>query len=113
MPWPKKGTRKIIVDGVEYLWHYSAHCPMCSDDVFTVGIQGNPYVLFIDPFPYNFELKPSCVANAIRWATNNGWTPNKGPTRAMSMDSDSNFIWLSEGERHLRCQNQSGLSDMV
>ncbi len=75
MAWPKKGTRKITVDEVVYLWHYSGHCPWCSDDVFTVGIAGKPYVLFIDPFAWNFELKPSSIAAAIRWATNNGWTP--------------------------------------
>lgn len=107
MAWPKKGTRKITVDGVNYLWHYSAHCPLCSDDVFTVGIAGSPYVLFIDPFPWNFELKPSSIASAIRWATENGWTPAQGPTRGMSYDDRSKeFIWLPDGERHLCCQNK-------
>ncbi len=114
MAWPKKGTRKISVDGVNYLWHYSAHCPWCSDDVFTIGIAGQPYVLFIDPFPWSFEIKPSSIASAIRWASNNGWTPDKGMTRAMSLDDKiEKFVWLSDGQRHLYCQNKSEISDLV
>ena len=114
MAWPKKGTRKITVDGIKYLWHYSGCCPWCSDDVFTAGIAGRPYVLYIDPFLWNFELKPSNIANAIRWATKNGWTPDKGPTRAMSLDDNNKeFLWLPDGQRHLYCQNKSEFSDIV
>lgn len=107
MAWPKKGTRKITVDGVNYLWHYAAHCPLCSDDVFTIGIAGKPHVLFVDPFPWSFELKPSSIASAIRWAINNGWTPLKGPTRAMSLDESSQeFVWLSGEKRHSCCRDK-------
>lgn len=106
MVWPKKGTRKISVDSVTYLWHYSAHCPMCSNDVLTVGITGMPYVLYIDPFPWNFEIKPSAIAEAIQWAVNEGWSPDQGPTKAMSLDSTGAFIWLPDGERHLSCKKE-------
>ena len=106
MAWPKKGTRKITVDGITYLWHYSDHCPMCSNDVLTVGIAGRPYVLYIDPFPWNFEIKPSAIAEAIQWAINEGWSPEAGPTRAMSMGSTGIFIWLPEGARHLSCKKE-------
>ncbi len=105
MAWPKKGTRKISVDGVDYLWHYSGCCLYCSEDVFTIGLPGKPYVLYIDPFSWNFEIKPSNIANAIRWAVNNGWTPEKGPIKAMSFDRNDAFVWLPDGERHLHCQN--------
>lgn len=112
MAWPKKGTRKISVDGVVYLWHYAAHCPLCSDDVFTVGLAGRPYVLFIDPFPWHFRLTPAAVAAAIRWATDHGWTPDKGPTRAMARDgSTGRFVWLPAGQRHLHCQDRLEQAD--
>jgi hypothetical protein len=107
MAWPKKGTRKITVDGVNLLWHYSGHCPLCSDDVLTVGIPGKPYVLYIDPFPWNFDLTPSSVANAVRWAMINGWTPDNGPTKAMTLDTEKKaFKWLPEGRRHNICKNK-------
>lgn len=106
MAWPSKGTRKITIDGVEYLWHYSGHCPSCSNDVFTIGLAGKPYVLYIDPFPWSFEIKPSSMAKAVRWAVYKGWTPEKGPTRAMSFDDDKkDYVWLPDGKRHLYCTN--------
>jgi len=104
MAWPKKGTRRLVVDGIDFSWHYTGHCPCCSDDVITVGIAGKPYVLFIDPFPWKFELRPSHVASAIRWAIKNGWSPDGGPTKALSLDYDKDeFVWLPEGKRHMHC----------
>jgi hypothetical protein len=106
MAWPKRGTRKIVVDGEDFFWHYDACCPWCSDDVFTAGKSGAPYVLFIDPFPFApaFELGPRAVAEAIRWARANGWTAESGPTRALSLNEQTaQFEWLAEGQRHLAC----------
>lgn len=104
MAWPKKGTRKIVVDREEFLWHYDACCPWCSDDVFTAGKAGDPYVLFIDPFPWAAEIGPKYVAEAIQWARRNGWSSSDGPTRALSIDgTNKEFFWLNEGERHAKC----------
>ncbi|WP_223788198.1 hypothetical protein [Marinicella meishanensis] len=104
MAWPKKGTRKIVVDNEAFLWHYDAHCPWCSDDVFTAGKAGKPFVLFIDPFPWVAEMGPKYVAKAIRWARANGWSSSGGPTRALSINSaDEQFFWLEDGERHAKC----------
>ncbi|MCW1885640.1 hypothetical protein OKA04_12950 [Luteolibacter flavescens] len=98
------------MDGSTFLWHYSAHCPLCSADVFTVGREGQPFVLFIDPRPWEFEIRPASVVAAIRWALAEGWTPEKGPTRAMAHnDMTHQFEWLPDGERHLKC-NTSPLS---
>jgi hypothetical protein len=107
MAWPKKGTRKIIINGEEYLWHYDACCPWCSDDVFTAGKSGQPYVLFIDPFPYAAEIGPGYVSRAIKWAISQGWSPSSGPTRSMSIASENEkFFWLKDGERHAKCVGQ-------
>lgn len=51
MTWPKRGPRKIVVDGVPFSWHYDACGPWCSSDVFTAGKPGLPYFLFVDSFP--------------------------------------------------------------
>ncbi|WP_157496531.1 hypothetical protein [Hahella ganghwensis] len=104
MTWPKRGTRKIVIEGDEFLWHYDACCPWCSDDVFTAGKSGKPFVLFIDPFPYAVEIGPGYVTKAIKWAQSQGWSPETGGTKAMSIDSNSQeFFWLDEGERHAKC----------
>ncbi len=104
MAWPKKGTRKIVVDQEEFLWHYDACCPTCSNDVFTAGKAGEPYVLFIDPYPWAVEIGPGYVAKAIRWAKMQGWSALKGPTRALSFDSDTEeFFWLQNDQRHAEC----------
>jgi len=101
MAWPKKGTRKLVIDGEEYLWHYDAHCPLCSTDVFTIGQAGKRFVLYIDPYPWEFEMRPASVAKAVRWALNNGWNSASGPTRALFWnEAIHDFEWLPDGERH-------------
>ena len=108
MAWPKRGTRKIVVEGSTFLWHYDACCPWCSSDVFTAGRPGAPHVLFVDPFPWGFEFRPANVAAAIRWALQNGWSPEKGPTQALALnDETEQFQWLAKGQRHLACLKES------
>lgn len=105
MAWPKKGTRELTINAKKYLWHYSGHCPLCSSDVFTIGQSGKPFVLYIDPFPWGFELRPSSVVNAVKWAIDKGWSPDSGPTRALAWnDGTKKFEWLPDGERHLNCK---------
>lgn len=107
MAWPKKGTRPLVVDGAHFLWHYAAHCPMCSSDVFTVGRESQPFVLFIDPTPWDFQIRPASVVAAIKWAVKEGWSPEAGPTRAMAYnDSTRQFEWLPDGARHIECRSK-------
>ncbi|MEO1171892.1 MAG: hypothetical protein AAFX94_07540 [Myxococcota bacterium] len=65
---------------------------------------GEPHVLFIDPFPWNFEIRLANVAAAVSWAVEQGWSPGAGPTRAVAVDQDDVFQWLAEGQRHLGCR---------
>lgn len=105
MAWPRKGTRELTVDAVVYRCHYSAHCPLCSDDVLTIGKSGAPYVLYIDPFPWHFDFRPATIVEAVRWARDQGWTAEHGPTRAMSLDDRTRqFVWLPAGKRHLESE---------
>ncbi len=104
MAWPKRGTRNIVVDDIEYLWHYDAHCIWCSDDVFTVGQQGKPFVLYIDSYAFGEEIRPKNIANAIKWAVLNEWNPTTGPNKSMSYDQDKDkFYWLPDGVKHASC----------
>ncbi len=108
MAWPKRGTRKIVVDQEEFVWHYDAHCPYCSDDVFTAGKEGAPFVLFIDPLAWAFEIRPRSVAAAIRWARKGGWSAEEGPTQAIALNHKTDeFQWLAPGQRHIGCPDES------
>lgn len=101
MAWPKRGTRKLHIDGENFLWHYDACCIWCSDDVFTIGQSEARYVLYLDPLSY-LEHKPSSIVTAIRWALSNGWSPENGPNRGMALNNDTGeFVWLPDEARHL------------
>jgi hypothetical protein len=96
MAWPKNGTRKLIIDGVEWLWHFSGHCHECSADMVTVGQSGAPYHLFLDPLKGYFEHTPGHVSRSLRWALSQGWNPTHGGDRTMiAVDQDA-FQWLPE-----------------
>ncbi len=96
MAWPKKGTRRIVVNREVWLWHYSGR----RNDVVTVGRKGCPHYLFLDTFAWNFEHTPSHVAASIRWALAQKWSPLHGPDRGI-FANDEGFQWLPEGQRHL------------
>lgn len=94
-----------MVDGERFVWHYDAHCPFCSDDVMTAGKEGEGFVLFIDPWPWNMGITPKAVAAAVRWARAQGWSAETGPTAAVALVGDSEtFEWLPEGARHVGCR---------
>lgn len=100
MAWPKKHTRKIVVDGHPYQWHRSRRSLYVGDDRITVGTIEGKFFLYIDPFPHDFEMRPCTIADAIRWAVANGWDPDSGPTRQMTYPNDATgFMWLPDGAR--------------
>lgn len=110
MAWPRRGTRKLVVDGVEWLWHYSAHCYLCSNDVVAVGQPGRPHHLFLDTFARHFEHTPGHVTASLLWALAQGWNPTNGGDRALTATEQS-FQWLPDGWRH--CTDQFNGSDTV
>lgn len=109
MAWPKRGTRRIVVDGEAFAWHSGTID--CGDVVFTAGKPGVPYVLFIDPLPWPAP-PPAHVAAAIRYARAQGWSAESGPTRAVAFsEATQTFEWLPEGHRHLAQRTPSPLSE--
>jgi len=60
------------------------------------------YVLFIDPYPWDFEITPSSILKAITWALDHGWSPAEGPTKNMAYSKEINdFIWLPGGVKYI------------
>ena len=53
--------------------------------------------LRIDPYPWHFEIRPATIANAIRFALRNGWTPTvSGPDFHIAFH-EGEFIVLPPG----------------
>ncbi|MEV4560478.1 hypothetical protein AB0K51_26265 [Kitasatospora sp. NPDC049285] len=86
----KKGSRRIVVDGVEYRWRVSRKHWCCDYDASTLGYAvedairpgttlvvetGRPIVFDPDAVPTDLVL-PAEVAAGIRAARSNGWTPS-------------------------------------
>lgn len=96
MSWPKRHTRRLCIGTQEYLWHLDGNT-IESEARITVGTQKGKYVLFIDPYAHDFEIKPSTIRKAVEWALNAGWSSETGPTRGMAYSMDmKNFFWLPD-----------------
>jgi hypothetical protein len=88
---PKKGRRRIIVDGAEY--YYSTAFERSGRIVIQHG-SGRGACLFI--FPHSI-MKPSHVAEAIRFGLFKGWTPSISPDDCwLAFDVDVNGESLLE-----------------
>ena len=98
MAWTQKDTRRIIVAGQKFLWHLPGNRLDGKDVMLTVGKDKDRYFLFIDPYAWDFELTPKNITEAFKWALQQGWTTEKGPSRYMAWSSaDSGFVWLPKG----------------
>lgn len=112
MAWPAKGTREIVVDGEAFLWHLPSGRVGWADDRVTVGRAGSPHVLHLDQNSWNGVPLPAMIAAAIRWATNDGWTPERGPSRnAAFAEQHDRFVFLPHGVPRLRIPGQRVLAE--
>ena len=92
MSWPKKHTRKLHHDGVEYLWQ----CPNPEYKYeATIGKEDDPYYITLDlEFSGVWSLvQPSEIKRGLVWALDNGWSPSRGPSKFISMRSNE-FQWV-------------------
>lgn len=94
MALPKKGTRKIEVDGVVYGWYIRrkpTYCEGAFETSMHVAIEryGSPRTLYVNLrvsrpdnwlAPHQTALKPAMVRAIIQEALSNDWEPSKpGP----------------------------------
>ena len=102
MAWPKKNTRKITVNGIEFLWHLSKNSIDSKETLITAGSQHDRFFLFIDPYPWEFEIKPAHISAAVEWASKQGWNPETGPSKYLAFSAKAQkFVWLPDGIKHL------------
>ena len=97
MAWPQKDTRRIHVDGTDYLWHLSGDTLYGPETPLTIGRPRCRYYLHVDPYVHDFEIRPANVARVVRWARSNGWCAEVGPTRRVVFVGDT-FEWDEEAD---------------
>src|SRR5262245_57350149 len=103
----KKGSRRIVVDGVTYLWRFPPrptssqddYWPGCHVTVQREGCKGSVLVIYFPQFLPNLAkacgdpvvpVLPSQVARAIRAAVRAGWRAEvQGPQFAIEGDNAS------------------------
>ena len=71
----RKGTRRIVVDGMAFRWVVA---PDDEQDVTLVAErETDPASRLVVWFQYGYPIVPSIVANEIRMALVNGWYPEQ------------------------------------
>ena len=83
--------RSITVNGISYIWTLKGNRIDTEEHHIKVHKEGvNNFILFIDPYDWNFEIRPEYIRKAIIFALNNDWGQNLNK-------KDSTFILLPEG----------------
>lgn len=101
MAWPKKHTRRIKVDDDVFLWHISGNYLEGEERSITIGKGNERFFLLLDPYVWDTLIEPSTIREVIEWATKEGWTPEKGPTKSIAYSPETkSYVWLPEGVRH-------------
>lgn len=86
MAMPRKRTRLITVDTIQYRWTLSSHNALCvADRDIIVELANEPVgKLLAKPTAidqwfgddYNYTVTPALIEQGIREALNAGWAPN-------------------------------------
>ena len=89
---PSKGSRKIIVDGKEYIWLIRSkptYTQDCQEGKMSAAVElkANPGTTLQIEFPYlrpdsafssaPFSVTPKIIESCIKNALVNGWQPNE------------------------------------
>lgn len=84
---PKKGTRKIIIDGKTYRWFAQADDD-CSEKFFIIESVDDKQYRITGSFPYeiNFVISPCIVRQAVKQAEAKGWKPGTSDVKKIVVD---------------------------
>lgn len=99
----KKQIRKIVVDGVEYIWTIQNMHALPQWDVIRVHKVGDgKSVLYLDATAWHFEIRPNTIAEGILFAHSQGWMPEVSHTeRYISFDKKGNWTLISPEDLRL------------
>ena len=89
---PKKGSRKIVVDGEEYIWLIRSkptYTQECQEGLMHAAIELNQKQTSVLSITFSFQrpdslvsnetnaITPSVIRSCIHGAIRKGWQPNK------------------------------------
>lgn len=102
MAWPKKGTRRLTIDEITYLWQRDGD--WLTNSLWTViKQQGTDGQLLYLGF-YGVEIRPRIVRNAIEFALFHGWEPNIRRKPMYLCDQDNTFKILADESSRGHCR---------
>ena len=97
----KARPRKIVVDDEPYEWVLRDNSLSANGDrhvtVYSPSKTGQ--TLYVDPYAWEFDVRPKTVADAIRFALSIGWTPTSVAPPMYLGFRDTQFFRLPEGVR--------------
>ncbi|MEO0473626.1 MAG: hypothetical protein AAF206_28705 [Bacteroidota bacterium] len=74
----KTTKRNISVDGRTYTWTLKGNRIDGDEQMIRVHEGRNTKsILYIDPYPWDFEIRPQAIVGAIRFALKQGWKPQE------------------------------------
>ena len=92
--------RKIVIDGKKYLWTLKGNYLKGHGEEHLIRVHSEKLtksILYIDPFSWNFEVRPKLIRKAILFALSIGWNPRiKEKGFIVSMNEDK-FYKLPKG----------------
>lgn len=90
-----KAKRSIITDGKTYIWSLKGNEIYTPNRWIVVTLKGTSFSkLFINPYDYDFEIKPSFIRKAILFAREKGWRPEENRGEMRLSYSKGTFIQL-------------------
>ena len=93
--------RAISVDDEKYSWCIRGNDVESKASHITIFHPGKrAKQLYVDPYPWELEIRPKTVELAIRYALENGWLTDKIAHPMYLGYLDDEFIVLPKGVRH-------------
>ncbi len=78
MAFPKKYTRKLVVNNEQYLWHLNGNWEVSNSwIVISKKDCESNQLLFLDPYHHDILPTKSTVTSAIIFGIENGWKPHE------------------------------------
>ena len=92
--------RKITVLNQDYFWVLNGNSidGTRENHIRIYAKELTKSKLYLDPYNWNFEIRPKTIENAILFAIDNGWKPEeKGNVMYLSMKNEGELYRLREG----------------
>lgn len=90
--------RKIIVEEKCYYWTLNGNS--IDDKEKHIKIHTNKStksILYLDPYNWNFEIRPNTIRKAILFAIKNGWKPEENTDKMYISFNEKGFYILPKG----------------